>query len=260
MNGRTKSSWESPHWLFGVILLFVMPGLVPAHVGRRFAIEVVDDQLQAQGINGGPDDGAPALRPYLNSLHDHFRNIDDNLAIADLPGFSLPPFTTALVEHDIYLEWTRVRKWVDPPRFPTSDTVPTLSALHPGERMTIFAPQAELNSDTLGIFLLEENASTLGDVDLDLLYQINKNPVNEIFLLEFKMSATPSNGEASELISSDPIYVALAPDGDTPGQRLSGAALFLEAFVATVPEPGGGVCWWGMVVLAVTIRRGGRSS
>ncbi len=38
----------------------------------------------------------PAFRPYLNSLHDHFRNIEAaNAAIANLPGYDIPAFDPA---------------------------------------------------------------------------------------------------------------------------------------------------------------------
>ena len=44
---------------------------VHAHNGRGFEIEVVAGKLQAQGVHPVEPDGAAAVRPYSNSIHDH---------------------------------------------------------------------------------------------------------------------------------------------------------------------------------------------
>ena len=62
-----------PLWLAALLAVcLVLESSCSAHSGRRFSIEVVNGPPAAQGINTGPDDGAPFIRPYLNAIHDHW--------------------------------------------------------------------------------------------------------------------------------------------------------------------------------------------
>lgn len=47
-------------------------GSVYGHAGRRFEVQLDNNQLVAQGVNTAspPGDGAPDVRPYPNSIHD----------------------------------------------------------------------------------------------------------------------------------------------------------------------------------------------
>lgn len=208
-----------------------------AHDGRRFSIEVVDSQLQAQGLNTGPDDGAPAIRPYVNSLHDHWGNATTDSAVASLPGFDLPPSAaTPLLDHRIDLEWLGVRRWVNPPMMPPAGTVPSLVPLSPDEFITISGPSGVLDSSELGIMPLLEQVVFGGVDDIDLVYEINSEPQGVIHVLEFRLVAVPLAGGTSLVQPSEPVHILLSPDGATPHERLHHAALFLEAHLAQVPE------------------------
>lgn len=69
-----------------LVLFALSASKTSAHTGRRFTVEVVNSELQAQGVNTGASDGAPSIRPYLNIIHDHWKN-DPSLdqAYATLP-------------------------------------------------------------------------------------------------------------------------------------------------------------------------------
>ncbi len=242
-----------------ILLLAFALGAGPnasGHAGRRFTIEVVNNKIQAQGINSGPSDGAPAFRPYLNSLHDHFRNIDAaQAAIANLPGYDFPAFTLPLVGKRLELKWTGTRKWLNPPLEPAANTQPTFHPLDDGERINIFGPFSDANSDQPSPLVLAEDLPATGATDVDLVYQINAIPQNVLYLLRFEMVALQVDGMPSDVIGSDPIYVTLAPDGDTPEERLQLASIFLESYVANVPEPSGVLQLPMLLFFVVTLRQ-----
>ncbi|MEM9185337.1 MAG: hypothetical protein AAGB00_02425 [Planctomycetota bacterium] len=207
------------------------------HAGRRLQVEVVDGKLQAQGIDTGQASGAPAVRPYVNAIHEHWQNVPGSgFAFARLPGFDVPP-TQALAGHDLELDWISTQRWVSPPPMPTETTVPRLEPLAPGTRISISAV-SDANSDSRGALVLVESVQAVGAADVDLYYQINGLPTDEIYVLTFILSAHPESGVAGAIAASDPISILLAPDGTTPAERLHHSAQFLEAYVATVPEPG----------------------
>ncbi len=211
-------------------LVLVVLSVVPqanGHAGRRFTVEVVNQKLQAQGINTGPDDGAPAFRPYLNSLHDHFRNIEAaNAAIANLPGYDIPAFTLPLVGKRLELEWTGTRKWVNPPLEPDPQTRPIFEPLDDDELITIFGPFSDTNSVQMGTLVLAESLPESGATDVDLVYQINSLPSQVLYLLTFEMAALEVDGTPSSVMRSDPIYVTLAPAGETPEAACSRRLFF----------------------------------
>lgn len=225
-----------------------------AHSGRRLVVEVVNGKLQTQGLNTGPSDGAPAIRPYLNSIHDHWGNVDAlGIATATLPGFDIPP-SAALAGQDLELELRSVTKWVSPPPMPSPSVIPNLQPLDPGQLITVDGATDGVDSDGLGSITLFEDVPINGVTDLDLNYGINELPSGEIHVLRFILSATPNGGGAPSLEPSDPIHILLSPDGVGPLERLHHASLFLEQYVTTIPEPSA----FGEVVLAFACRTLGR--
>ncbi len=85
--------------------------------------------------------------------------------------------------------------------------------------------------------MLAESLPESGATDVDLVYQINSLPSQVLYLLTFEMAALEVDGTPSSVMRSDPIYVTLAPAGETPEERLQQASLFLEAYVVNLPEP-----------------------
>lgn len=239
-----------------VALLAVETPEADAHRGRRFAVELVGDKLQAQGVNTGPDDGLPAVRPYANTIHDHWRNVDPLVtALSTLPGFDVPGFVTPLVGHELTLDLVSVRKWENPPLMPPAATMPRLKPLGAGEFISIIGPVGETDSAELGGVTLSSEIRSGGALDLDLVYQINALPENEIHVLEFILSAAPASGVPTTIRPSDPIYVLLSPDGATPAERLHHASLFLETHLATIPEPTSGALLAIALPLVLRTRR-----
>ena len=215
------------------------------HDGRRFEVQVVDNQIVAQGVNTGTNDGAPDTRPYPNAIHDHWQNslVGSDSAMATLPGFDIPSSATPLWSQPFYLTLNSVTKWVSPPMMPSVGTIPQLTPLPAGElvEVTIDAStySQTIDSDSLGTILLSPSVSIFGISDLDLLYEVNKQPAGEIYVLNTTLSSGNTGVE-----NSDPVYIILSPDGANHAERLHHAALFLEENITSaiiVPEPGCGI-------------------
>lgn len=224
----------------GLIAEVALIAEADAHAGRRFEVEVIDGKLQAQGINTGPDDGAPAIRPYVNAIHHHWHNVEESgFAFATLPGFDVPP-NAALRGQRLEIDLISVRRWVDPPTMPGASTVVKLDPLEPAALLSVSAVNS-IDSGSFGALTLANDLPITGAYDLDPYYQINDLPYNEIYVLSFVMSAHSPAGEPSAIKPSDAVHVILAPDGATPHARLHHASLFLEAYVVSVPEPQ--ACW-----------------
>ncbi|MGL4513367.1 MAG: hypothetical protein ACRCT8_09780 [Lacipirellulaceae bacterium] len=134
------------------------------------------------------------------------------------------------------LELLAVRKWVNPPSSPAPGTVPVFSALDVGEQVIVNGPQGVVTSDAPGTLALLASVSPAGAPDLDLLYQVNRTPANELHVLRMILRATPTAVDLPTLIPSRPIYVILAPALGS-GVSMQGAALYLERYLATIPEP-----------------------
>lgn len=223
-----------------------------AHTGRRFLIEVVGGKLQAQGVNTGAPDGAPAIRPYVNSIHAHWSNVtpDPNsglqpFATSFLPDFEVP-IDASFVQlkfHELNLELLGASKWVAPPMMPPEGTVPHLQPLDPNEVIRIETVNTDISTDTLGELLLSVSIPQAGIDDIVLNYNIEGHPTDQIHVLQFQLSAKPADPSLPDLIEdSDPIYILLSPDGSSPMERLHHAALYLEEFLGNnptfIPEPG----------------------
>ena len=244
----------TPYRLLACALVVAVCDMAEAHLGRRLLIEVVDGKLQTQGVNTGPDDGAPAIRPYPNAIHDHWRNVESlGIATASLPGFDVSPAAaTALQGSGLELRLDAVLRWRSPPMHPDPGHTPRLEPLAAGQVLTIDGPTETLNSENLGALTLLDEVPFGGVADLDLIYGINALPTVEIHVLRFGLTATPIGGRLPTVAASDPIYVLLSPDGDGPVERLHHASLFLENYLATVPEPSTGSL---AILAAITLGR-----
>lgn len=224
----------------GACCFAVLPS-AHGHDGRRFDVGLAGDRLVAQGVNTGNDDGAPAVRPYQNVIHDHWHNSPLGLdsASASLPGFDIrPPVDGALVGYPMYLTLESVVQWDAPPLTPLAGTTPTFSGLQSGELVKVTTGVQSTTSGALGSVLLTPSVKSAGELDIDLLYEINTRPENRIYILSFVLSS------GNPLVAdSDRVHVLLSPDGANPMEKLHHASLFLEEYAATrtvgvaVPEP-----------------------
>ena len=216
-----------------------------AHSGRRLLVEVANGVLQAQGVNTGPADGAPSVRPYVNVIHDHWHNIYPDpatglspFANSLLPDIGVPP-NGQLQGYDLTLTLLGAQKWVNPPEMPTPGVVPLLQPLGPGETIRIETVNSDVSTDAPGTLLLSVSVPARGIDDLLLNYTTNRLPSNEIDVLTFRLSAKPADPTKPDLIAdSGPIFVLLSPDGANSMEKLHHASLFLEAYLAKpIPEP-----------------------
>lgn len=208
-----------------------------AHGGRRFEVQIIDNQLVAQGyITSGEDDGGGVVRPYHNAIHDHWTNFASNTgASATLPGFDVLNEADALIDSNLQWTLTGVFKWA-----PT-DT--ELQPLAPTE--TIFISQGGTVASSVDLITPNANTSLQlldafnganGD-DLDLSYEYLSNPldvpVGTIYVVASELSTSAAGVE-----SSDTVYTLLSPDGNNHAERLHHASLHLESLLGTpVPEP-----------------------
>lgn len=88
----------------------------------------------------------------------------------------------------------------------------------------------------MGSLLLSTPFPAGGDPDIPILYSIAGHPADEIHVLELVISASKLVGDSS-LRPSDPVYVLISPDGVTMEQKLHHESLFLEEYLASIPEP-----------------------
>lgn len=234
-----------------------------AHDGRRLDIQVINDQLFAQGFLSNPqpdsNDGAGLVRPYFNSIHDHFTNVG-GAGIASLPGFDITN-TVPLTGSDVTLTLLGVSKWTPPPLIGNGSGqdfgTPVLEPLSSSETISIAFPgttQPSIDSNTLGAFTLASNidAST-ASADIDLNYLINLEPTSSIYALRWQLSTTQPG-----IADSGDVFTVLAPDGVGFAERLHFPTLALEASLGTtvtaVPEPGS-LALLSMLILPVALRR-----
>ena len=233
---------------------------VLAHDGRRLDIQVINNQIFAQGylsnfvetetVNEEP------VREKYNVIHDHFLNFDDG-GVATLPGFDITN-AEPLIGNSVTLELLEVTKWTPPARddtFPNQDFgTPDLVSLTDGETLSIGFPgsdQDAIDSDSLGSFTLASNISA-PVLDIDLNYLLSENPAGSIFAARWRLST--DNPE----IASSEINTLLSPGGMGPDERLHFQSLALEDFlgvtVAAVPEPGS-LMLLGLAIVPVALRR-----
>lgn len=205
-----------------------------AHEGRRFVIQVVDNQIVVQGhITTGVDDGAGVERPYFNSLHDNWQNNPSfPAASAWLPGFDL--FTPGpLLGGNLSLTLIGGSKWVNPPASPKSGTIPDFQALSPSDEIFVGFDGEFVSTSAPGSLEIAAGTPSTGAADIDVTYDIALSPSNVIYVLEFRLSTN-----APGVLESELIHVMLAPDATSPSGALLEASLFLESFFGLFPCPG----------------------
>jgi hypothetical protein len=247
-------------FLCGIVVALTIVSESYGHAGRRFEVGLRDgEQLFAQGVNTGPSDGAPAVRPFENVIHDHWQNSLLGLptASATLPGFDIPSPASAIVNRPLYLTLVGSMRWLAPPEMPPPATTPMLIPLGDDELIRVTLGGQTVNTRDLGTLVLTPSVSILGMADLDPLYQIDSTPADVIHVLTFRLSSSNT-----AVLDSDPIYVILSPDGTNPTDRLHHASLLLESHLSTVavPEPcGKWLLALGISVLGVVGLRGHRA-
>ena len=106
------------------IICFSLATSCLAHEGRRFLVQVKNDQLVAQGVNTETPIrfNEAVVRPYLNVIHDHWTNYGFNgvdTAVALLPGFDVPASETRLWGKKLELTVNNVYRWERVPEVPT---------------------------------------------------------------------------------------------------------------------------------------------
>lgn len=219
-----------------LLLAMSMPAL--AHDGRRFEVQVIDNQLVAQGYISGidaEDDGGGLVRPYINAIHGHFSNstLQPNYATSTLPGYNIFDDAAALTGFNLTMTITGFQKWATP----TMAGPITLTPLDSDELMAVTYDGTAVRSDqyTTGVdsFALVSgfNGSDAGDIDL--LYEfVGDNPSGEIYVIESILSTN-----APGIADSSTVYTLLSPDGQTPMEKLHHHSLNAERQLG-VPEPG----------------------
>ena len=232
-----------------------------AHLGRRLRLFVENGQIVAYGANTGAPDGLPNVRPYAGVVHDHWKNYtlpslpEPMFAQTYLPEFDVPASTTALVGHAIRLNLVGALQWKGPALNAQGIAFPTLIPLDPGEVITITAAQNTWTDTTqMGSVLLDPALPAGGDPDVPILYSIVGHPTNEIHILKFVVTSTPPAG-GSPVRPSSPVYVMISPDGTTMEQKLHHESVFLEDYLANVPEPSAAMLLAVAIPLAVSARR-----
>ncbi|MEM9413855.1 MAG: PEP-CTERM sorting domain-containing protein [Planctomycetota bacterium] len=239
----------STHTLTISLLTVVLSLPALAHDGRRFEVQINSEgQLIAQGVNTGADDGAPAIRPYLNAIHGHWINFPSlGGAAANLPGFDLFNPTEALEGASLTLTLDNAFRWTAPPPMPPADATPVFEPLDASESIIISyggSAGSTLSTDSFGGSLTLLDAVPVGGQgDLDLGYEIGLIPDDTIYILQFTLGT-----DAPGITDSDPVYAIMLPQGPS----LHHAGLFTERYLGTpVPEPG------SLAVLAVAAAASG---
>lgn len=221
---------------FTLTLTLSLPTL--AHDGRRFEVQIIDNQLVAQGYisgNGAVDDGGGLTRPYINAIHGHFSNSDlqSNYATSTLPGFNVLDDADALTGFDLIMTITGFQKWSSPAM--SGDVV--LTMLDGDELMAVnydgVAVRSDLYTTGTDSFTLVSDFNGTDAGDIDLLYEfVGENPSGEIYVIESVLSTN-----APGIADSSTVYTLLSPDGVGMAERLHHQTLYLESQLG-VPEPG----------------------
>jgi len=227
------------------LLLMLVTAEVFAHSGRGFEIEVKNGKLQLQGVNNGGSDGAPAVRPYLNSIHDHWSTYVESIdqSSSTFPELEVAPQVafSFLEGYEVDLEFVAAWQWAPPLIMPPPGTVPNLQPLDDGEVISIQTIGAPITSESLGVIQLSAAVPAAGTGDIVPSYTINGSPAGKIHVLQVILTAIAPDASYPEISASDPAFLLLSPRGDDPVQRLHHASLYLEEYLAVnglpIPEP-----------------------
>lgn len=230
-----------------------------AHDGRRFDVQVVDNQLVALGYisgNNPADDGNGLVRSYYNALHGHWENIGTIASRADLPGFDING-QSSLIGDELWLEMTAIKKWSNAPfadfahshghghgqhNMPKHDgrssgtATPKFLTIPTDESIDVRFNGVSL--DLGSPIRLDDNLAASAHYDLSFDYYagdplgVELAPADAIYLVEFELSTSDAS-----IQSSDTIHVILSPSGMmVPGSH--GLSLATEVALGTpVPEP-----------------------
>ena len=252
-------TWKSTPVL--IAILFASLNSLFAHDGKRLDVVVIDNQLYAQGYLSGLDpvnDGGGITRPYYNTIHSHFTNIGSNtIANSQLPGFDIRMDNASeLMGHDLNLALIGAGKWDEPPAQDGTGLAqefgtPVLSELAIGEVLSVALRTETVTTENFGESL-ELATSVSGDVfDIDPNYEINLQPSNALYFLEWQLSTSNP-----DILDSESIYTIHSPDGVGPVKRLHFQSLALERHfgIAAVPEPGA-LSLIGLLTLSTFARR-----
>ena len=218
--------------------------------GRLFDIAVVDGKLIAQGYNSGSPDGLDSIRPFVNSIHDHFNFIGTEtqpFGITNYPSWDIGILEGAniseLIGYEITVELVGSGKWINIPEQDGTGLnqdfgVPDLMLfshedleINPAEIIRVRYNGQTINTLDLGQFQL--NSAVNGPTpDLDFEFFIDNQNTDEIYFVEFKLKTN-----APRIKDSDTVYVIQSPDGVGPVERLHFQSLYLECYLGTAIDP-----------------------
>ncbi len=242
--------------LIALVLLLVAESAF-AHGGRRFRVDFNPQtgKLVAQGTNTIDRLSDPAGdRPYSNAIHDHWLNSSTgSAASATLPGYDIGNAADVLTGQDLHWTLTGASQW-------TVSQVPLTRAQAQAEAInlqpldagtTLFAqfidgvsaPQLASTTSPSSLRLIDGFDGSNG-FDLDILYEINQQPTNTLYVLESILSTDPLGSITADTLVSDTVYTIFSIQGDAasggtpPEYKLHWAALKLEnALGSPIPEP-----------------------
>ena len=210
-------------------LCFLLATSCFAHEGRRFLVQVENNQLIAQGVNTENPIrfNEAAVRPYINVIHDHWTNYGFNgvdTAVASLPGFDVPASEMRLWGKKLVLTVNNVYRWDKAPEAPTpSSQVVLTSALEEDFSLKFNRDAVGTVTGLPGSLQLAAHVPKTGLIDLDLRYELKKHVVDSIYVIDLKLSVVSEN-----VTDSDTVYVILGP----PGYKYQKALMFLEKYLS----------------------------
>ncbi len=220
-------------------------------VGRLFDIAVVDGKLVAQGYNTGGFDGGETVRPYVNSIHDHFNFIISDgqpLGVTDYPSWDvgiLPGSNISeLIGFGLNVELIGSGKWINVPAQDGTGLAQDFGKpelmffsnqfllINPAEIIRVSFGGDTINTLNLGGFQFSDEVT--GPIaDLDFKFFIDQHNATEIYFVQFRLTTNAPGVE-----DSDSIYVIQSPDGIGPVERMHFQSLYLERYFGNVdPKP-----------------------
>ena len=232
------------------LIVFTSPLTVFAHgVGRLFDVAVMNGQLVARGYNSGSPDGLGTIRPFVNSIHDHFNFIGSEaepFGITNYPSLDIGILSDsnidALIGYELRIELVGSAKWINVPAQDGTGAAqdfgtPQLISLtpqdlqnSPADVMRVRYSGETIDTVNLGEFLL--SPSVAGPTpDLDFEFFIDNHNSSEIYIFEFRLKTN-----APGIADSEKIYVIQSPDGIGPVERMHFQSLYLESYLG-LPTP-----------------------